>query len=108
MSKEVFADPGYIGAEKREELKDCKIKWNIAAKRSTVTGMEEGPLKDLTKKVEHLKARIRARVEHPFHILKNLFGYRKLRYKGLKKNAVQFEVLFALVNLVITKKALLA
>lgn len=105
---EVFADAGYVGAEKREELKDRKIKWNIAAKRRTVTGMEEGALKDLTKTIEHLKAKIRARVEHPFHILKNLFGYRKVRYQGLKKNAAQFEVLFALVNLVIAKKALLA
>ena len=65
-------------------------------------------LKDLTKTIEHLKAKIRARVEHPFHILKNLFGYCKVRYQGLKKNAAQFEVLFALVNLVIAKKALLA
>jgi IS5 family transposase len=105
---EVFADAGYVGAEKREELKDREIKWHIAAKRSTVTGMEEGALKDLTKTIEHLKAKIRARVEHPFHILKNLFGYRKVRYQGLKKNAAQFEVLFALVNLVIAKKALLA
>jgi len=108
QEEEVFADAGYVGAEKREELKDREIKWHIAAKRSTVTGMEEGPLKDLTKKLEHLKAKIRARVEHPFPILKNLFGYRKVRYQGLKKNAAQFEVLFALVNLVIAKKALLA
>jgi alcohol dehydrogenase class IV len=42
------------------------------------------------------------------HILKNLLGYRKVRYQGRKKYAAQFEVLFALVNLVIAKKALLA
>jgi len=108
QEQEVFADAGYPGAEKREELKGRKIKWNIAAKRSTVTGMEEGPLKDLAKNAEHLKAKIRARVEHPFQILKSLFGYRKVRYQGLKKDAAQFEILFALVNLVIAKKALLA
>jgi transposase, IS5 family len=65
-------------------------------------------LKDLTKRAEHLKAKIRARVEHPFHIVKNLFHHRKLRYKGLAKNCAQFEVLFALANLVSAKKALLA
>ena len=108
QEEEVYADAGYTGAEKREELKDREVKWHIAAKRSTVTGMAEGPLKDLTKTIEHLKAKIRARVEHPVHILKNLFGYRKVRYQGLKKNAAQFEVLFALVNPVIAKKALLA
>jgi IS5 family transposase len=65
-------------------------------------------LQDLTKRAEHLKAQIRSRVEHPFHIVKNLFGHRKLRYKGLEKNGAQFQVLFALANLVIVKKALLA
>jgi transposase, IS5 family len=46
-------------------------------------------------------------VEHPFHMIKNLFGHKKVRYKGLAKNTVQQYGLFALANLVIVKKALL-
>jgi len=108
QEEEVYADAGYVGAEKRDELKGRKLQWHIAAKRSSVTAMADGLLKDLTKKAKHLKAKIRARVEHPFHILKNLFGHRKVRYRGLNKNAAQLEVLFAQVDLVIAKKALLA
>jgi transposase, IS5 family len=51
---------------------------------------------------------VRAWVEHPFHIVKNLFRHKKLRYRGLKKNTAQLHTLFALANLVIVKKTLLA
>jgi IS5 family transposase len=47
-------------------------------------------------------------VEHPFHIVKNLFRHKKLRYRGLAKNTAQLRTLFALANLVIAKKTLLA
>ncbi|MGP9536283.1 transposase, partial [Halomonas sp. AOP42-E1-30] len=50
---------------------------------------------------EKTKASIRAKVEHPFHVIKNLFGYRKVRYKGLTKNQAQLFSLFALANLVL-------
>ena len=51
---------------------------------------------------------MRAWVEHPFHIVKNLFRHKRLRYRGLVKNTAQLRTLFALANLVIVKKALLA
>jgi IS5 family transposase len=53
---------------------------------------------------ERTKAQIRVRVEHPFHVVKNLFRHRKVRYKGLAKNTAQLFSLFALANLVIAKK----
>jgi IS5 family transposase len=46
-------------------------------------------------------------VEHPFHVVKNLFKYRKVRYRGLAKNTAQLHTLFALGNLVIAKRSLL-
>ncbi len=52
--------------------------------------------------------KIRARAEHPFRIVKHLFRHSKLRYQGLAKNGAQLEALFAPVNLVIAKKALVA
>ena len=104
----VFGDAGYIGAEKREELKNRKVKWYIAAKRSKIAALPTGQSKTLIKHIERLKAQARSRVEHVFHIIKDRFHYRKLRYKGLKKNGAQHAVLFALASLIIAKKALLA
>jgi hypothetical protein len=63
--------------------------------------MAAGKLKELTLAVEKSKAQLRAAVEHPFHVLKNLFGHRKARDRSLAKNTAQLHGLFALVNLVI-------
>ena len=62
----------------------------------------------LLEQAEQLKASVRAKVEHPFHVVKNLFRHKKVRYKGLAKNAAQLFSLFALANLVIAKRRLLA
>jgi IS5 family transposase len=97
----VFADAGYIGADKRQALRDKPLKWHIAMKRGKLKAMAEGPLKELTRRAERLKAQLRSRVEHPFHVMKNLFGHRKVRYKGLAKNTAQLHALFALANLVV-------
>jgi IS5 family transposase len=104
----VFGDAGYVGADKRPELLGKSITWYIAKKRGTVKNMAEGALKELTQAVERTKAQIRSIVEHPFHIIKDLFHHRKVRYRGLEKNTAQLFTLFALANLVIVKKALLA
>ena len=58
--------------------------------------------------VERALSQVRAWVEHPFHIVKNRFRHKKLRYRGLFKNTAQLHTLFMLANLVIVKKALLA
>jgi transposase, IS5 family len=62
----------------------------------------------LLEQAEQLKASVRAKVEHPFHVVKNLFRHKKFRYKGLAKNEAQLFSLFGLVNLVIAKRQLLA
>ena len=54
--------------------------------------------------LEAAKAQLRAKVEHPFHVIKNLFGYRKVRYKGLAKNQAQLFSLFGLANLVLATR----
>jgi hypothetical protein len=59
-------------------------------------------------RIEQLKARVRALVEHPFHWIKNIFGLKKVRYRGLAKNTAQLFTLFALANLMIAKRWLLA
>ena len=54
--------------------------------------------------MEHVKTAVRAFVEHPFHLVKNLFGHRKTRYRGLAKNGHQLHTLFGLANLVIAAR----
>jgi len=105
--EEVFADAGYTGADKRPEHEDRDVSWNIAIKRSIIKALPKC-LRDLAEPVERALAQVRAWVEHPFHIVKNLFHHKKLRYRGLAKNTAQLHTLFALANLVIVKKTLLA
>ena len=109
QEKEVYADAGYQGVEKREEMAPIRedIEWHVAAKRGKVRAMAEGLVKELSLLYEKAKAQVRARVEHPFHIIKNLFKHRKVRYRGLNKNTAQLHTLFALANLVIAKRSLL-
>jgi IS5 family transposase len=112
----VFADAGYTGADKRPEIVAAAasgeireaIDWHVAKPRSAIAKMADGPAKDIRRALERLKARVRARVEHPFHVVKNRFRHRKTRYKGLAKNAAQLFSLFGLANLVIAKKRLMA
>jgi transposase, IS5 family len=105
----VYVDAGYTGVEKRPEViaEHPEVQWVVAAKRGKVTTLPEGPIKEATQKLERIKAQVRAKVEHPFHILKDLFGFRKVRYRGLAKNTAQLFTLFGLVNLVIAKPKLL-
>ncbi len=100
---QVHADAGYTGVEKRAELValERKIDWQIARKRGQIKKLAEGPEKDTLKAAEKAKAAVRAFVEHPFHILKNIFRHRKVRYRGLAKNGHQLHTLFGLANLVI-------
>ena len=101
--QQVHADAGYTGVEKRAEIValERKIDWQIAGKRGAIKALAEGAEKEAIKAVEKAKASVRAFVEHPFHIVKNLFRHRKVRYRGLAKNGHQLYILFGLANVVI-------
>jgi len=104
---DVFGDAGYQGVEKREENLEVPVTWHVAmkpGKRKTLPGTALG---DLLEQLEHAKASIRAKVEHPFHVVKNLFGHRKTRYKGLAKNTAQLFSLFGLANLMLARRWLI-
>lgn len=105
--KAVFADAGYLGADKRVPAKPGR-RWWIAARRSTIKAIEDEPLRGLREALEHAKASIRAAVEHPFRVVKRQFGHVKARYRGLAKNGAQVLTLFALANLWMARKHLLA
>jgi IS5 family transposase len=102
-----MGDAGYIGIEKREENADkTEVEWHIAAKRSKVEKISDDNVRGALEKLERAKASIRSKVEHPFHVVKNLFKYRKARYKGLAKNEAQLFTLFGLANLVLARRQL--
>ena len=65
----VFADAGYTGADKRPELEDCDVDWNIAIKRSIIKALPER-LRHWAEAMERALSQVRAWVEHPFHIVK--------------------------------------
>jgi len=100
------ADAGYTGADKSAARKG--LNWQIARKRGSVKALPEGREKQTIEKQEKRKASIRARVEHPFRVLKCQFGYVKVRFKGLAKNTAQILTLFALSNMWMARKRLLA
>ena len=104
-----FADAGYTGIEKREEMKTCEATWYVAMKRGKRKQLRDagGELGAANEAVEKAKAGIRAFVEHPFRVLKRQFGYQKTRYRGLLKNTAQLHMLFALGNLYQARRALM-
>ena len=105
--KTVLADAGYTGADKHEALKGKRIDWHIAERGHKVKALPEGELKEVTLWLEHLRAKVRARVEHPFRVIKQQFGFQKARYRGLSKNGAQLNMLFALCNLWMARRRML-
>jgi IS5 family transposase len=102
----VHADSGYTGADKRVERKN--LTWQIAAKRGRIKAMADGRAKRTLEKIERAKASVRAKVEHPFRVIKRQFGLSKVRFRGLAKNTAHVITLFALSNLWMARRRLLA
>ena len=96
---DIFGDAGYQGVAKREENREKAVTWYIAMKPGMRKALPDTKLGRLLEKIEHAKASVRAKVEHPFRIVKRQFGFLKTRYRGLKKNTAQLVTLFALANL---------
>ena len=104
--EQVWGDSGYRGAPSRVDREE--LQWHIAARPSDIAKMPEGRAKDRVKKQEHRKASVRAKVEHPFRVIKRQFGLVKVRFKGLAKNTAHVVTLFALSNLWMARKKLMA
>jgi len=93
--QDVFGDSGYRGIEKRPEHQSRKVNWYIAMMPGKRKQLDKGCPQEL---LEQAKASIRAKVEHPFWIIKRQFGFTKARYRGMAKNNNQLNTLFALAN----------
>ena len=105
---DIFADAGYQGVAKREEAQGIKASWHVAMRPGKRRVLDKAtPMGRVLDELEHVKARIRAKVEHPFRVIKRQFGHMKVRYKGLAKNTAQLHTLFALSNLWMARRRLL-
>ena len=103
----VCGDSGYTGADKREELQSVKAGFLIAEKPSKLRTIKNKRERHYARRWEHHKASIRAKVEHPFRVVKCQFRYVKVRYRGLAKNTSQMLTLFALSNLWMARRQLM-
>ena len=101
----VLGDAGYRGIENREEHKDRDVSWHIAERPGRRRAMDPDSNEA---RIEEVKASMRAKVEHPFRYIKRVFGYDKVRYRGLAKNRNRLCVLTAFANLLIGEKYMLA
>ena len=105
---DVFADAGYQGAAKREEVQGIEANWHVAMRPGKRRALDkDSPMGAVLDQLEHVKASIRAKAEHPFRVIKRQFGHIKVRYRGLAKNTAQLHTLFALSNLWMVRRRLL-
>ena len=105
---DVFADAGYQGVSKREETQEINVNWHVAMRPGKRKLLDKStPMGAIQDQLERAKARIRAKVEHPFRVIKRQFGHVKVRYRGLAKNTAQLHTLFALSNLWMVRRTLL-
>ena len=104
----VYADAGYQGIAKRPEMAGNAVEFRVVmrpGKRRALADTPEGRLADL---VETAKAHIRSKVDHPFRVIKQQFGFQKTRLRGLDKNSCKINVIAALANLFLARRQLLA
>ena len=105
---DAFGDAGYQGVDKRPDAKPG-VGWHVAMRPGLRRALDKDkPLDELIEQLERTKARIQALVEHLFRVLKQQFGYVRVRYRDLKKNTAQIVTLFALSNLWMVRHKLLA
>jgi IS5 family transposase len=99
--KAVFGDKGYYDEKKKKEARRAGIFWGVLDKG------KRGAILSSSQERRNLKlSSIRAKVEHPFRILKCQWKYVKVRYKGLYKNSCQIFTLFMLANIYMLRKKL--
>ena len=98
----VFGDKGYVDNRLKRAARKAGVFWGVALKSTT-----KHKLSAANKRFNHKMSSVRSRVEHIFRVIKRQFGYTKVRYKGLAKNAAQVFTLIGLTNLYLTRRAML-
>jgi IS5 family transposase len=98
----IFGDKGYVDNTMKRAARQAGVFWGVSLKAS-----KAHPLTQTNKRFNHKVSSIRAGVEHIFRVIKRQFGYVKVRYKGLMKNAAQVFSLVGLTNLYLKRRALM-
>ena len=97
----IYGDKADVSAERQAAAEARGVEWRVSRKAARGQGLDE------TDQVFNQEShRIRAHVEHPFGVVKHLWGYRQTRYRGLARNAAQVYTLFALANFYRARKEL--
>jgi len=99
--RQLHGDQAYWSGEDRKELEKRGIRYRVNRRRSS-----KKPLSEYWKKVNRARSRTRARGEHIYNVVKNLWHFRKVRYRGLAKNTSKVLIIFALANLYLARKRL--
>ena len=98
----VFGDKGYVNNDLKRHARKAGVFWGVSLKAS-----KQRPLTEANKRFNHRMSSTRARVEHVFRVIKRQFGYTKVRYKGIAKNAAQVFSLIGLTNLYLARGAMM-
>jgi IS5 family transposase len=101
QEREVFGDQMYWNKEHRKSAMAKGIRYRINHRRT------HADLSDYERYVNRTRSRHRARCEHVFHVVKRLWGFSKVRYRGLAKNTARLFACFALANLYLLRRRLL-
>jgi IS5 family transposase len=101
--REIFGDQAYWKEADRQAFEACGVRYRMNRRPRT----KDHPLSERWKKINRARSRTRARGEHPFRVIKHLWGFAKVRYRGLMKNLARAETMFALANLYQVRRQLL-
>jgi IS5 family transposase len=102
QEREVFGDQAYWNESHRQSARALRIRYRINRRPS------RRPLTEHERHINRLRSRARARCEHVFHVVKRLWGFSKVRYRGLAKNTARLFTAFALANLYLLRRRLLS
>lgn len=100
--EEVFGDRAYWNEADREELTRLGVRYRVNRR-----GARGAPVSERWREINRIRSRVRARGEHAFHVVKRLWGFQKVRYRGLMKNTARAYAAFALANLYLVRRLLL-
>jgi IS5 family transposase len=97
--EELYGDGAYRSEGDREAFQEVKVRYRV-----TRRGKRGKPLSKRARTINRAYSRVRSRVEHAFRVVKHLWGFTKVRYKGLAKNTARAFALFTLCNLYLVRK----
>lgn len=100
--RELFGDQAYWSDFHRECAREAGVRYRVNRR-----GTKSRPLSEHQKRINRLRSKARARGEHAFHVVKRLWGFSKVRYRGLAKNTARLYTAFALANLYLLRRKLL-